>query len=95
MCKQVSDCSCPTGDPKKTHSTSCINGKCSCDNAAVNAVGKDYLKAVAAASNAKVTKAIDQLIKGVADAKEVAGIIAEAALGPEAKAALKVITIRI
>ncbi|KAG6847402.1 hypothetical protein H0H93_008449 [Arthromyces matolae] len=45
--------------------------------------------ALAAVGNAGITKVIGQLMKGMADVKEVLGTIAGAVLGPEAKAALK------
>ena len=48
------------------------------------------MTAVKAIGNAPITKAIGQLMQGLADAKEVLGTILGAFLGPEAKLALKV-----
>jgi hypothetical protein len=74
-------------------STSCINGFCSCNNAAVSFFANTFLQGVAAVGNAPITKAIGNLMQGLADVKEVVGIIAGAVLGPEARLALKVISI--
>ncbi|KAG5652782.1 hypothetical protein H0H81_003662 [Sphagnurus paluster] len=74
---------------KTGHSTSCINGFCSCDNAAVNVFANVFMDAVKAVGNASITKAIGNLMQGLADVKQVVSIIAGAVLGPQAKAALK------
>jgi len=89
-CKEVTDCSCPKHPNTQIHSTSCINGFCSCDNPAINFITGEFLNAVKAIGNAPITKAIGNLMQGLADAKEVLGTIVGAFLGPEAKAALKV-----
>jgi len=90
-CKKVQDCKCPEpANPNVIHSTSCINGFCSCDNPVVNFVGGKFIDAVAAVGKAAITKAIGQLMQGLADATQVASIIAGALLGPVAKKALKV-----
>ncbi|KAF9555080.1 hypothetical protein CPC08DRAFT_726661 [Agrocybe pediades] len=90
-CSQPSDCKCPFNPNAKTmHSTSCINNICSCDNPVIGEIGKDFMKGVAAIGNAPITKAIGQVMQGIADVKEILPTIAGAVLGPEAKAALKV-----
>jgi len=90
-CKKLSDCSCPMKPNSKTgHSTSCINGFCSCDNAAVNTFTNVFLEGVKAIGNAAITKAIGHLMQGLADVKQVVGVIVGAFLGPAAKAGLKV-----
>jgi len=48
------------------------------------------MKAIIAIGNAPITKAIGNLMAGIADVKEVLGTIVSAFLGPEAKAALKI-----
>ncbi|GLB34564.1 hypothetical protein LshimejAT787_0201290 [Lyophyllum shimeji] len=89
-CKKVSDCSCPKHpNAKEIHSTSCINGFCQCDNPVVGLMAGSFIKAVAAIGNAPITKAIGQLMQGLADVKEVIGTIVGAMLPPPAKAALK------
>ncbi|KAG6852302.1 hypothetical protein C0991_001116, partial [Blastosporella zonata] len=85
LCKKVQDCSCP----KTAKSTSCINGTCQCDNPVINLVGDEFMKAVKGIGNAPITKAMGNLMQGVADVKQVLSTIAGAVLGPEAKAALK------
>jgi len=91
LCKKLTDCSCPKDPNSKTlQSTSCINGVCSCNNKAVGFIANKFIDAVAAIGNAGITKAIGELMKGIATAKQVAGIIAGAVLGPQARAALKV-----
>jgi len=90
-CKRVTDCKCPKStNPKILSSTSCINGKCSCNNAAVSLFGQEFLKSVIAIGNAPITKAVSNLMKGMATVEQVAGTIVGAFLPPPAKAALKV-----
>lgn len=48
------------------------------------------MKAIQAIGNAPITKAIGNLMQGLADAKQVLGTIVGSFLGPEAKLALKV-----
>ncbi|KAG6918843.1 hypothetical protein DXG01_011248 [Tephrocybe rancida] len=86
LCKKVNDCTCP----KTAKSTSCINGKCQCDNPVINLVGDKFMESIKAIGNAPITKVMGHLMQGVADVKQVLGVIAGAVLGPEAKAALKV-----
>ncbi|KAF8055871.1 hypothetical protein FPV67DRAFT_721310 [Lyophyllum atratum] len=89
-CKKVTDCSCPNNPNSKTgHSTSCINGFCSCDNAVVNALSNAFMSSVIAIGNAPITKAIGHLMQGLADAKQVLSTIVAAMLPPPLKAALK------
>lgn len=90
-CKKVRDCSCPNNPNSKTgHSTSCINGFCSCDNAAVNVFANVFLDAVKAVGNAGITKAIGGLMQGLADVKQVLNTIVSAFLPAPLKLALKV-----
>lgn len=56
----------------------------------MNLFANKFIEAVAAIGNAGITKAIGGLMQGIATVKQVAGIIAGAVLGPQAKAALKV-----
>lgn len=92
QCKAVSDCHCPTHPNAKMikRSTSCINGFCSCDNPVVDLFAGEFMEAVKAIGNSPITKAVGQLMQGLADVKQVLGTIAGAFLGPAAKAALKV-----
>jgi len=89
-CKTVNDCKCPKGDPKKIHSTSCINGRCKCDDPGIALFANTAMKAIQAIGNAPITKAMGNLMQGLADAKQVLGTIVGSFLGPEAKLALKV-----
>jgi len=88
-CKKLKDCTCPKPNSKVTSSVSCINGLCKCNDKAVIFFGNMYMKAIIAVGNAPITKAIGNLMAGIADIKEVIGTIAGAFLGPEAKVALK------
>jgi hypothetical protein len=49
-----------------------------------------FMKAVVAIGNAPITKAIGNLMAGIADVKQVLGTILSSFLSPAAKAALKV-----
>lgn len=75
---------------KTGHSTSCINGFCSCDNPVINVISNAFVDSVAAIGNAPITKAVGQLMQGLADVKQVVSTIVTAMLPPPAKAALKV-----
>ncbi|KAG6918839.1 hypothetical protein DXG01_011244 [Tephrocybe rancida] len=89
-CKKLAGYKCPKSTTPGPQSTSCINGFCKCNDPTANAIGGKFLDAVAAVGNAPITKAIGNLMKGIATLKEVAGTIAGAVLGPQAKAALKI-----
>ena len=56
----------------------------------VNLFAGEFIQGVAAIGNAPITKAIGNLMQGLADVKEVAGTIIGAFLPAPAKAALKV-----
>lgn len=86
-CKKLAHCMALCS---KSQSTSCINGRCKCNDPVVNFIGNRFLKSVAAIGNAPITKAIGHLMQGIADVKEVLGTILGTFLGPEAKLALKV-----
>ncbi|KAF8960466.1 hypothetical protein BDZ97DRAFT_1310583 [Flammula alnicola] len=91
QCKKLTDCHCPNNPASKAiHSTSCINGFCSCDNPVVGLFAGEFMNAVKAIGNSPITKAVGHLMQGLADVKEVLGTIVGAFLGPAAKAALKV-----
>ncbi|KAM6503636.1 hypothetical protein JOM56_000579 [Amanita muscaria] len=85
-CKKLAQCMALCS---KSQSTSCINGRCKCNDPVVNFIGNRFLKSVAAIGNAPITKAIGHLMQGIADVKEVLGTILGTFLGPEAKLALK------
>ncbi|KAF8886619.1 hypothetical protein CPB84DRAFT_1827044 [Gymnopilus junonius] len=89
FCKKVTDCKCPKKSNKQIHSTSCINGVCKCDDAAVNFFAGKWMQAIVAIGNAPITRAVGQLMKGLADVKQVIGTIVGAFLPPPAKLALK------
>jgi hypothetical protein len=60
------------------------------DDKGIELFANKFIDAVKAVGNAGITKAISELMSGIATAKQVAGVIAGAVLGPQAKAALKV-----
>ncbi|KAG6844352.1 hypothetical protein H0H87_007577 [Tephrocybe sp. NHM501043] len=89
-CKKVADCKCPAASGPGMRSTSCINGFCKCNDSTIHAVAGKFLDAVAAIGNAPITKAVSNLMKGLATIKDVAGTIVGAVLPPHLRQALKV-----
>jgi len=89
-CKTLAQCDChTTPNSKSIQSTSCINGFCSCNNAAVNFMGKEVVQIAKAVGEAPVVQAVGQVMKTIADIKQVASTVVGAVFGPEAKYATK------
>ncbi|KAG6831499.1 hypothetical protein H0H87_004917 [Tephrocybe sp. NHM501043] len=89
QCKQVYECTCP----KTAKSTACIKGWCECDNPGITQVGgffaKTILEGFAKIGNAPIMKAMEHLMKGIADIKQVVSIIAGQFLPLPARIAFK------
>ena len=90
-CKKATDCPCPKTDPNdgKMHSQSCINGKCACDDATINAIGGIAMQGLQALGNSPILNGMGQFFKVISDIIEVVPTIAGTVLGPEARLALK------